>query len=310
LARDRHVKGFPEFEQFYITGFPMSTQFGLSPLRLPIPPRPLCQGGYRSSAPRRQVGAAIAQYYHLPGGTRLIDQRDAIKGSRVNNAFPSFAADADCWVFDLDNTLYPASADLFGLMDGRMAAFVSRVTGADAQEAKLIQKRFFREHGTTLSGLMANHDVDPHEYLAFVHDIPLDRLEPDATLAKAIDALPGRKIIFTNADEPYARRVLEKRGLADCFEAMFDIHDAAYAPKPDPAAYDRFCADHAIDPARAIMFEDMARNLKPAKALGMATVWINNGSEYGEAEACPSFIDAETHCLSHYLTELTGAYPA
>jgi putative hydrolase of the HAD superfamily len=228
----------------------------------------------------------------------------------VSAMLPPFLAETDCWVFDLDNTLYPASANLFALMDVRMSAYVARVTGTDPVEARKIQKRWFIEHGTTLCGLMANHDVDPCDYLTYVHDIALDRLMPDPQLAKSIEALPGRKLIFTNADAAYARRVLEKRGLSACFEGTFDIHDADYQPKPKPAPYAKFCADHGVDPSRAVMVEDMARNLKPAKALGMATLWINNGSEHGGAEACASFIDAEAQDLGDYLTQLTGAFPA
>jgi putative hydrolase of the HAD superfamily len=250
------------------------------------------------------------QIYNGPGGTCLPDQRFIIKGSAVTSHLPAFAAETDCWVFDLDNTLYPASANLFALMDVRMSAYVARVTGADLVEAREIQKRWFVDHGTTLCGLMANHDVDPSDYLTYVHDIALDRLEADPKLAKAIHALPGRKLVFTNADAVYAKRVLEKRGLSDCFEGLFDIHDADYRPKPEPAPYTKFCTDHGVDPTRAVMVEDMARNLKPAKALGMATIWINNGSEHGGADACASFIDAETHDLGDYLFQITGAFPA
>lgn len=206
------------------------------------------------------------------------------------------------WIFDLDNTLYPASADLFALMDVRMGAYVSQVLGCDAVTARTVQKQYFIEHGTTLSGLMAHHDVKPHHYLDYVHDIALDRLSPDPALADAIRALPGRKLIHTNADQPYAERVLEARGLADCFELIFDIHDSAYKPKPELHGYEELCRRHDVDPATAAMFEDMARNLRPAKQLGMATVWVNNGSEHGDAHACPSFIDLEIQDVSALLT--------
>lgn len=207
------------------------------------------------------------------------------------------------WVFDLDNTLYPAECDLFGLMDERMGAYVSDLLGVGLADARAIQKHYFYEHGTTLAGLMVHHDVDPHHYLDFVHDIDLDRLSPDPGLARLIKALPGRKLVLTNADTPYALKVLERRGLADCFEAIFDIHDARYRPKPDPEPYRAFCARHGVDSARATMFEDMARNLRPAKELGMATVWINNGSEQAGADACPSFIDHETRQLDDWLAQ-------
>jgi putative hydrolase of the HAD superfamily len=180
----------------------------------------------------------------------------------------------------------------------------------DLAEARLIQKRYFVEQGTTLAGLMKHQAVDPHHYLDFVHDVDLGRLTADPQLAAAINALPGRKLIFTNADLPYANRVLEKRGLADCFEAVFDIHDAAYRPKPELRAYEDFCVRHDVDPTRAVMFEDMARNLRPAKQIGMGTLWVNNGSEHGAAEACASFIDHETPDLTPFLSALTGVSPA
>jgi putative hydrolase of the HAD superfamily len=212
----------------------------------------------------------------------------------------------DAWAFDLDNTLYPASSNLFGLMDVKMGAFISTLLNVDAATARTIQKRYFRDHGTTLAGLMIDHRIDPRAYLDFVHDIDLDGLEPDPLLARAIAALPGRKIVFTNADAAYAGRVLDRLGLRDLFEGVFDIHDADYKPKPEASAYQSFCKRHAIDPTRTVMVEDMARNLRPAKLLGMATVWINNGSEHGGADACPSFIDQEISELAPYLATLTG----
>ena len=143
----------------------------------------------------------------------------------------------DCWIFDLDNTLYPASCDLFGLIDARMTAYVARITGLPQAEAFALQKQYFRDHGTTLSGLMAAHGIDPHEFLADVHAIEMDVLAEDRRLVEAIARLPGRKLIFTNGDAPYARRVLERVGLAQAFEAIHDIHACAYRPKPHAHAY-------------------------------------------------------------------------
>ena len=212
----------------------------------------------------------------------------------------------NCWIFDLDNTLYPSSANLFALIDERMGSYIQTLVGCDAIEAKRIQKAHFREHGTTLSGLMANHDVDPRHFLDYVHDIPMDRLSPNPALAALLARLPGRKLIYTNGDVTYAGRVLAGLGLSKSFEAIHDIYDSDLLPKPDPRSYTMMCAALGVDPTRAIFVEDMARNLKPAKALGMATVWINNGSEYGHAEACDSFIDYETDDVSHWLTEILG----
>ena len=215
-------------------------------------------------------------------------------------------AHIDSWIFDLDNTLYPASCDLFGLIDARMTAYVARATGLDEKAAFALQKRYFREHGTTLSGLMTEHDVDPHEFLADVHAIEMDVLREDRRLVEAIGRLPGRKLVFTNGDHAYALRVLQRLGLGESFEAIHDIHAAAYRPKPDPQSYAVMLEALGVDPARALFAEDMARNLKPAKALGMVTLWVDNGSEQVDEGAEPDFIDYRTHDLGHWLESILG----
>jgi putative hydrolase of the HAD superfamily len=210
-------------------------------------------------------------------------------------------AHVESWIFDLDNTLYPASADLFGLIDIRMGEYIQRLLGCDAIEARRIQKEYFREHGTTLSGLMASHGIDPHEFLDFVHDIEMGALAEDRRLVEAVARLPGRKLIFTNGDEPYARRVLARLGLSDSFEAIHDIHACAYHPKPRPESYRAMCAALAVDPTTALFVEDMARNLAPAKALGMTTVWVNNGSEQLSYGATADYIDYEIADVGEWL---------
>jgi len=210
------------------------------------------------------------------------------------------------WIFDLDNTLYPASADLFGLIDIRMTAFIADLLDLDEHAARAVQKDFFRNHGTTLSGLMSTHDVDPHIFLSYVHDIEMDALAEDRRLIAAVARLPGRKLVFTNGDEVYARRVLGRLGLSDAFEAIHDIHACAYRPKPHPDSYDSMIAALQVDPKTALFVEDMARNLKPAKALGMTTVWVNNGSELGGHQHSPDYIDYETADIGEWLHEILG----
>ena len=210
------------------------------------------------------------------------------------------------WIFDLDNSLYPASSDLFALIDIRMGAYIQRLLGVDAVEARRVQKSYFHAHGTTLAGLMATHGVDPHDFLEFVHDIDLARLSADPALVAALDRLPGRKFIFTNASEDYARRVLDRLGLANAFDGMHDIHAMDYVPKPDPSAYAAICARHHIDPTRALFADDMARNLAPAKALGMTTLWIDNGSEQGPAVAEPDFVDYRSDDIAAWLAGVLG----
>ena len=215
-------------------------------------------------------------------------------------------AHIDAWIFDLDNTLYPQRANLFALIDARMTDYIGKLRGCDPVEARRLQKAYFREYGTTLAGLIADHGTDPHEFLHYVHDIELDRIDHDARLVASISRLPGRKLVFTNGDAPYAQRVLDRLGLGESFEAIHDIHAMDYVPKPAPASYDAMCKRWAINPGSALFVEDMARNLAPAKALGMTTVWINNGSEQAGGEPCPSFVDYEIADLGDWLHEIMG----
>lgn len=212
----------------------------------------------------------------------------------------------DSWIFDLDNSLYCSSANLFELIDIKMGEFIQQLLGVDAPEARRIQKGYFRDHGTTLAGLMKTHDVDPHEFLNFVHDIDLARISADPALVDAVARLPGRKYVFTNGDERYARRVLEKLGLGNLFDGLHDIHAMDYLPKPHPASYAAMCARYGIEPSRALFVEDMARNLKPAKQLGMTTVWIDNGSEQAVEDEDRSFIDYRIADIGEWLTDILG----
>jgi putative hydrolase of the HAD superfamily len=138
-----------------------------------------------------------------------------------------------------------------------------------------------------------------------VHDIDMSVLAPNPRLAAALDRLPGRRLVFTNGDTPYAERVLGALGILDCFEAIHDIHAMAYHPKPDPRAYSGLCEAHGVDPARAFFVDDMAHNLAPAHALGMVTGWVNNGSERGGHGHSPDFIDHEIADLTDWLEDLT-----
>ena len=218
---------------------------------------------------------------------------------------PSPLASIDCWIFDLDNSLYPASTNLFELIDIRMGEYIARLIGCETAEARAIQKGFFRDHGTTLAGLMKEHGVQPREFLDYVHDIDMARLTADPRVVAALDKLPGRKFVFTNGDEAYARRVLDRLGLANAFDAVHDIHAMDYVPKPDPRAYAAMCERLDIAPERALFAEDMARNLVPAKKLGMTTVWVDNGSEQASHDADPAFIDYRITDIADWLTEIT-----
>lgn len=218
---------------------------------------------------------------------------------------PEFAHVRD-WIFDLDNCLYPASAGLFELIDRRMGAYIQRLLDCDPDEARRVQKAHFHEHGTTLAGLMREHEVDPHDFLEEVHSVPLERIGRNERLAAALARIPGRRFVFTNGDEPYARRVLEAIGVHAQIDELHDIHASSYRPKPDPHGYVRMCERFAIDPAHALFVEDMAGNLKPAKALGMTTVWVDNGSERGSHGADDNFIDYRISDVADWLESILG----
>ncbi len=219
---------------------------------------------------------------------------------------PHPLAHVDAWIFDLDNTLYPARSNLFAQIDARMSLYIQRLLQVDAAAAHVVQKGFFHAHGMTLHGLMHEHGVDPVDFLGYVHDIDLGVVEPTPALVAAIARLPGRKLVFTNADTPYAQKVLDRLGLGTAFEAIHDIHATGYVPKPDAHAYDGLCAAYAIDPQRALFVEDMARNLKPAKAIGMTTVWVDNGSEQGPAAAVPDYIDYTIDDVGAWLADVVA----
>ena len=218
-------------------------------------------------------------------------------------------AHVDDWIFDLDNCLYPASTGLFPLIDQRMGAYIARLLDVDPSEAKQIQKAHFHEYGTTLAGLMKEHDVDPHHFLDDVHDIALDRVGRDERLELAIAKLPGRKFVFTNGDAPYAQRVLDRIGLGNAFDGLHDIHASDLKPKPDGHGYRLLLDRFGIDPTRAAMVEDMAQNLKPAKALGMTTIWVDNGSERGNHAHDEAFIDLTIADVGEWLERITGDQP-
>jgi putative hydrolase of the HAD superfamily len=218
---------------------------------------------------------------------------------------PRFAHIRD-WIFDLDNCLYPASTGLFALVDERMGAYIQRLPACDPVEARRVQKHHFHTHGTTLAGLMREHAIDPHEFLDDVHGIPLDRVQADERLGRLLPRLPGRRFIFTNGDAPYARRVLEKIGVNEHFDDLHDIHTSSYRPKPDPHGYELLCERFGIDPKRALLADDMVQNLAPAKALGMTTIWVDNGSERGNHGYNKDLVDQRIADVGEWLESILG----
>lgn len=181
----------------------------------------------------------------------------------------------DGWVFDLDNTLYPPEARLFDQIESRMTDFVMTALQVSRAEANRLRSRYWADYGTTLAGLMELHDVDPAPYLAEVHEIDLGHLQPDPKLKARIDALPGRRIVYTNGAAPYAERVIEARGLSGAFDAVYGVEHAGYRPKPERVAFEQVFELDGLDPTRAAMFEDDPRNLSAPYAMGMRTVQVS-----------------------------------
>ncbi|PWB90339.1 MULTISPECIES: pyrimidine 5'-nucleotidase [Methylocystis] len=184
-----------------------------------------------------------------------------------------FAA-IDTWVFDLDNTLYPQTADLWPKIDARITLFMMRLFGLDAISLRALQKHYYRQYGTTLRGLMTEHGIDAQAYLAFVHDIDRSSLAHNHSLAEAIAALPGRKLILTNASRHHAVETAKQLGIDHCFEDIFDIIAADFINKPEEGAYMRFFEKLKIEPKRSVIFEDIDRNLVVPHARGMTTVLV------------------------------------
>ena len=178
------------------------------------------------------------------------------------------------WVFDLDNTLYPPQFRLFDQIELRMTAWVMQALGVGRTEANRLRQHYWDHYGTTLAGLMREHDIDPDPYLQDVHDIDFSVLPADPDLAARIRALPGRRIVYTNACEPYAHRVLEARGLTGLFDAVYGVEHAGFRPKPERAAFEAIFAQDGLNPATAAMFEDDPRNLAAPHDLGMRTVHV------------------------------------
>lgn len=213
------------------------------------------------------------------------------------------------WIFDLDNTLYHPDNGIFAQIDARMTQFVASLLDLEPAEARKIQKQLYRDHGTTLAGLIEVYAIDPEPYLNFVHDLDLSDLTPDPVLSSALARLPGRRFVFTNGCCNHAGRILERLKLDHLFEDIWDIRALDFVPKPGRAAYERVVETAGIDPARTAMFEDIARNLVVPHELGMTTVWLNCQSEWSRQGpdfpvASRAHIDHEIRDLSPFLNRI------
>jgi putative hydrolase of the HAD superfamily len=213
----------------------------------------------------------------------------------------------DTWVFDLDNTLYPHSSRVWPQIDDRITLYIANLFGIDGISARALQKFFYHKYGTTLGALMELHGVDPYDYLDFAHDIDHADIELNPSLGDAIEKLPGRKLILTNGSRKHAENVAKKLGILDRFEDIFDIAAANFVPKPDRRAYEIFLEKHAVEPTRAAMFEDIAKNLTVPHDLGMTTTLVVPKTidpfreEFEQAAVATPDIDYITNDLADFL---------
>ena len=214
------------------------------------------------------------------------------------------------WVFDLDNTLYPRTCDLFAQIDVRITNYVMELTKLDFTEARALQKAYYRDYGTTLNGLMQKHTVDADHFLNTVHAIDYSPVDPHPELVEAIRGLPGRKFILTNGDTTHARSVLAKLGGDDLFEHVHDIRAMTYMPKPLKSAYEGFFALHGIDPTKAAMFDDLEKNLAVPHEVGMVTVQVVAAPGFAHDQVDAWELGQTTGPHVHHITDDLAAFLA
>ncbi|MDC0427320.1 pyrimidine 5'-nucleotidase [Candidatus Pelagibacter sp.] len=195
------------------------------------------------------------------------------------------------WIFDLDNTLYSGQTEVFSEVDKKMSAFISKKMNVDLIKAKEIQKKYFYEYGTTLSGLMKQDSIDPHEFLEFVHDIDISWLPKDLKLKDELIKIKEKKFIFTNGSHAHVENVTKQLGIDGLFDGAFDIVDANFVPKPHIDPYKKIIDKFKIEPKKSILIEDIAHNLEQAKNLGMKTCWLENEEAFAKKDADKPYID-------------------
>ncbi|MGY6627852.1 MAG: pyrimidine 5'-nucleotidase [Oceanicaulis sp.] len=218
----------------------------------------------------------------------------------------------DSWVFDLDNTLYPADTAVMTQVEQRMTLYVMRLLDLDRENARRVQKTYWREYGTTLNGLMSNHDVDMGDFLDFVHDVDHSVITPNPELAGHVAALEGKRVVFTNGSRKHAEKVIDRLGLNGLFDDLYDIEAAQFLPKPHRASFERFTRHFDITPHSAVMFEDSPANLETAADMGFTTVLIRASAEDPDGHtagpgAHPPHVHYAADCLTGFLGQMRAA---
>ncbi|MDA9663280.1 pyrimidine 5'-nucleotidase [Candidatus Pelagibacter sp.] len=212
--------------------------------------------------------------------------------------------DIKYWIFDLDNTLYSGQTKVFSEVDKKMSSFISSKFNVDLIKAKEIQKKYFYEYGTTLSGLMKQDNIDPHDFLEFVHDIDISWLPKDLRLREELIKIKEKKYIFTNGSHAHVENVTKQLGISGLFDGAFDIVDANFIPKPHINPYKKIIQKFNIDPTKSILIEDIAHNLEQAKNLGMKTCWLENDESFAKKDADKPYIDYKIKSLPSFLQEI------
>tara|TARA_B110001450_G_scaffold140396_1_gene131438 strand:+ start:310 stop:981 length:672 start_codon:yes stop_codon:yes gene_type:complete len=208
------------------------------------------------------------------------------------------------WIFDLDNTLYSGQTKVFSEVDKKMSAFISKKMNVDLIKAKEVQKKYFYEYGTTLSGLMKQDNIDPHDFLEFVHDIDISWLPKDLKLREELIKIKEKKYIFTNGSHAHVDNITKQLGIDGLFDGVFDIVDANFVPKPHIDPYNKIIEKFDIEPTKSILIEDIAHNLEQAKKLGMKTCWLENDEAFAKKDANKPYIDYKIKDLPSFLQEI------
>ena len=206
------------------------------------------------------------------------------------------------WVFDLDNTIYPAENNLFAEMNDKMRGYIMNLLNLDSDSAHKVQKDYFYKYGTSLAGLIANDNVDPLDFLEYVHDLDYSVVEYDEELRNILNKIPNKKYIHTNGTAKHANKVLEKLQLQNAFIDCFDIIDGKFIPKPEKSNYDGMIEKFGIDTNNTVFFEDMAKNLVVPKQMGMTTVWLCNEHNSHQYDEYKDFIDYKIDDLVKFLS--------
>ena len=216
--------------------------------------------------------------------------------------------DVDGWVFDLDDTLYPPTGEIYSQMANRICAYVMKALNVDEKTARVIQKDYYRKYGATVRGLIVEHNVDPEDFTNYVHQLDLSSLRENPELKKLLSAIQGRKFVFTNGAYQHAEGVLKRLGLRECFSGIFSIREADYLPKPALQTYLKMLKTFGLEASKSVMFDDSPANILGAKRAGMKTVWISSNVENNKycSVDTKDFCDYETPTLTTFLSALTA----